>query len=60
MRRQFISKLSDEFMEFEFPESGQMEGLKSRCKVILGILDYTYQYLTKDKLTITDVNLTML
>merc|ERR1711972_1114499 len=50
-------ELSNEVMKFTFPEPGAMEGVKSRSKVILRMNNVTYQYPTKDKPTIMDVNL---
>merc|ERR1712019_17331 len=52
-------ELSDEVMKFTFPEPGAMEGVKSRSKVILRMNNITFQYPTKDKPTIMDVNLTV-
>merc|ERR1712066_942198 len=52
-------ELSDEVMRFAFPEPGAMEGVKSRSKVILRMNNVTFQYPTKDKPTIFDVNLTV-
>merc|ERR1712087_207634 len=52
-------ELSNEVMKFTFPEPGPMEGVKSRSKVILKMNDVTFQYPTKDKPTIMDVNLTV-
>merc|ERR1719181_1586872 len=46
-------------MKFNFPEPGPMEGVKSRSKVILRMTSVSYQYPTKDKPTIVDVNLTV-
>jgi elongation factor 3 len=51
--------LSNETMKFTFPEPGPMEGVKSRSKVILRMTNVTFQYPTKDKPTIFDVNLTV-
>merc|ERR1712137_1477574 len=45
--------------KFTFPEPGAMEGVKSRSKVILRMTNVTFQYPTKDKPTIFDVNLTV-
>merc|ERR1712176_1743849 len=52
-------ELSNETMKFVFPEPGAMEGVKSRSKVILRMTNVTFQYPTKDKPTIFDVNLTV-
>merc|ERR1711870_160548 len=52
-------ELSNEIMKFSFPEPGPMEGVKSRSKVILRMTNVTFQYPTKDKPTIFDVNLTV-
>merc|ERR1719190_350991 len=52
-------ELSNEIMKFTFPEPGAMEGVKSRSKVILRMDRVTFQYPTKDKPTIMDVNLTV-
>merc|ERR1711972_955035 len=52
-------ELSNETMKFTFPEPGPMEGVKSRSKVILRMSNVTFQYPTKDKPTIMDVNLTV-
>merc|ERR1712003_523334 len=52
-------ELSNEIMRFTFPEPGAMEGVKSRSKVILRMTNVTFQYPTKDKPTIFDVNLTV-
>merc|ERR1712039_961752 len=52
-------ELSNEVMKFTFPEPGAMEGVKSRSKVILRMTNVTFQYPTKDKPTILDVNLTV-
>merc|ERR1712025_997946 len=52
-------ELSNEVMRFTFPEPGAMEGVKSRSKVVLRMNNVTFQYPTKDKPTIMDVNLTV-
>merc|ERR1711972_650450 len=52
-------ELSNDIMKFTFPEPGPMEGVKSRSKVILRMTNVTFQYPTKDKPTIFDVNLTV-
>merc|ERR1712205_170710 len=52
-------ELSNEVMKFTFPEPGAMEGVKSRSKVVLRMTDVTFQYPTKDKPTIMNVNLTV-
>ncbi|KAL9139447.1 elongation factor 3 [Amphidinium carterae] len=52
-------ELSNEIMKFTFPEPGPMEGVKSRSKVVLRMNNVTFQYPTKDKPTIMDVNLTV-
>merc|ERR1711937_506902 len=68
MGTQFVEKypekakyfqLSNETMKFTFPEPGAMEGVKSRSKTILRMNNVTFQYPTKDKPTIYDVNLTV-
>merc|ERR1712217_966080 len=46
-------------MKFTFPEPGAMEGVKSRSKVILRMNNVSFQYPTKGKPTIMDVNLTV-
>merc|ERR1719223_1573782 len=52
-------ELSNELMKFTFPEPGPMEGVKSRSKVILRMSNVAYQYPTKDKPTVTGINLTV-
>merc|ERR1712187_625368 len=52
-------ELSNETMRFTFPEPGALEGVKSRSKVVLRMNNVTFQYPTKDKPTIMDVNLTV-
>merc|ERR1711912_72141 len=52
-------ELSNEIMKFSFPSPGAMEGVKSRSKVVLRMNNVTFQYPTKDKPTIMDVNLTV-
>merc|ERR1719160_1916063 len=52
-------ELSNEVMKFTFPTPGAMEGVKSRSKTVLKMVDVTFQYPTKDKPTIMDVNLTV-
>merc|ERR1719190_250325 len=52
-------ELSNEIMKFAFPEPGPLEGVKSRSKVILRMTNVTFQYPTKDKPTIFNVNLTV-
>merc|ERR1719159_2354678 len=52
-------ELSNEIMKFTFPEPGPMEGVKSRSKTVLKMTDVTFQYPTKDKPTIMNVNLTV-
>merc|ERR1712193_531586 len=52
-------ELSNEVMKFVFPEPGAMEGVKSRSKIVLRMSNVTFQYPTKDKPTIMDVNLTV-
>merc|ERR1719440_1840668 len=52
-------ELSNEIMKFTFPEPGPMEGVKSRSKVILRMDNIDFQYPTKDKPTIMNVNLTV-
>merc|ERR1719335_1828165 len=52
-------ELSNDVMKFTFPEPGAMEGIKSRSKTVLKMSDVTFQYPTKDKPTIMDVNLTV-
>merc|ERR1712127_300410 len=51
-------ELSNETMKFTFPEPGPMEGVKSRSKVILRMTNVSFQYPTKDKPTVVDINLT--
>merc|ERR1719237_282578 len=46
-------------MKFTFPEPGGLEGVKSRSKVILRMNNVVFQYPTKDKPTIFDINLTV-
>merc|ERR1711967_154485 len=52
-------ELSNEVMKFTFPTPGAMEGVKSRSKTVLKMVDVSFQYPTKDKPTIMDVNLTV-
>merc|ERR1711998_424907 len=52
-------ELSDEVMKFVFPAPGPLEGVKSRSRQILRMNNITFQYPTKDKPTIMDVNLTV-
>merc|ERR1712193_461033 len=52
-------ELSNDVMKFTFPTPGAMEGVKSRSKVVLRMTDVTFQYPTKDKPTIMNVNLTV-
>jgi elongation factor 3 len=52
-------ELSDEVMKFVFPAPGPLEGVKSRSRTILRMNNITFQYPTKDKPTIMDVNLTV-
>merc|ERR1719502_847508 len=52
-------ELSNEIMKFTFPTPGAMEGVKSRSKTVLKMVDVTFQYPTKDKPTIMNVNLTV-
>merc|ERR1711988_2055056 len=52
-------ELSNDIMKFTFPEPGPMEGVKSRSRCILRMNNITFQYPTKDKPTIMDVNLTV-
>merc|ERR1719267_392843 len=52
-------ELSNEVMKFTFPMPGPMEGVKSRSKTVLKMTNVTFQYPTKDKPTIMDVNLTV-
>jgi len=52
-------ELSDEVMKFTFPKPGPLEGVKSRTKTLLRMNEVTFQYATKDKPTIYDVNLTV-
>merc|ERR1711871_612062 len=52
-------ELSNDIMKFTFPEPGAMEGIKSRSKTVLKMTDVTFQYPTKDKPTIMNVNLTV-
>merc|ERR1711957_294344 len=52
-------ELSNETMKFTFPEPGPMEGVKSRSKTILRMSSVSYQYATKDKPTVVDINLTV-
>eukprot|EP00438_Fugacium_kawagutii_P016632 Skav205652 [mRNA] locus=scaffold458:167059:187392:+ [translate_table: standard] len=60
-------EISNETMKFVFPEPGPLEGVKSRSKVILRRLDWSWKgmnnvsftYPTKDKPTIMDVSLTV-
>merc|ERR1711972_279151 len=52
-------ELRNDVMKFTFPEPGAMEGVKSRSKVVLRMTNVTFQYPTKDKPTIMDVNLTV-
>merc|ERR1719316_940251 len=52
-------ELSNEIMKFTFPTPGAMEGVKSRSKTVLRMDKVTFQYPTKDKPTIMNVNLTV-
>merc|ERR1719160_115461 len=52
-------ELSNEVMKFTFPTPGAMKGVKSRSKTVLKMTDVTFQYPTKDKPTIMNVNLTV-
>merc|ERR1712012_1290418 len=52
-------ELSNETMKFTFPEPGALEGVKSRSKAILRMNNVVFQYPTKDKPTIFDINLTV-
>merc|ERR1711871_1346390 len=52
-------ELSNEVMKFTFPMPGPMEGVKSRSKTVWKMTDVTFQYPTKDKPTIMNVNLTV-
>merc|ERR1712012_546032 len=52
-------ELSNDTMKFVFPEPGPMEGVKSRSKVILKMVNVSFQYPTKDKPTIVGVSLTV-
>merc|ERR1712127_817713 len=52
-------ELSNEIMQFTFPEPGPLEGVKSRSKVVLRMNNVTFTYATKDKPTIMDVSLTV-
>merc|ERR1711871_903692 len=52
-------ELSNDIMKFTFPEPGAMEGIKSRSKTVLKMTNVTFQYPTKYKPTIMDVNLTV-
>merc|ERR1712012_1501921 len=57
--KQAYFELSNETMKFTFPEPGPLEGVKSRSKTVLKMQNVTFQYPTKDKPTIFDVNLTV-
>jgi len=57
--KQAYFELRNDVMKFVFPEPGAMEGVKSRSKVILRMTNVIYQYPTKDKPTIVDINLTV-
>merc|ERR1712113_676405 len=50
-------ELSNDIMRFTFPLPGSMEGVKSRSKTVLKMTNVSFQYPTKDKPTIMDVNL---
>merc|ERR1712157_468252 len=52
-------EITNETMRFTFPEPGVLEGVKSRSKVILRMNNVVFQYPTKDKPTIFDINLTV-
>ena len=52
-------ELSNETMKFAFPEPGPLQGAKSRSKVVLRITSVDFQYFTRDRPTIVDVNLTV-
>merc|ERR1711968_144711 len=52
-------ELSNDVMKFTWADPGPMEGVKSRSKTVLKMTNVTFQYPTKDKPTIMDVNLTV-
>merc|ERR1719230_1877747 len=52
-------ELTNDVMKFTFPMPGPMEGVKSRSKQVLKMSNVTFQYPTKDKPTIFDVNLSV-
>merc|ERR1711871_968348 len=52
-------ELSNDVMQFTFPEPGAMEGIKSRSKTVLKMNNVSFTYPTKDKPTIMNVNLTV-
>merc|ERR1711990_779168 len=51
--------MGNEVMKFTFPMPGPMEGVKSRSKTVLKMVNVSYQYPSKDKPTIMDVSLTV-
>ena len=50
-------ELKNDVTKFVFPEPGQLEGVKSMTKSILKMTDITFQYPSRDKPTIMNVNL---
>jgi len=51
-------ELCNDVMQFTFPDPGPLEGVKSRTKVILRMQHVYFQYPSKDKPTVMDINLT--
>ncbi len=50
-------ELKNDVVKFKFPEPGPLEGVKSMSKTILKMKDVTFQYPTRDKPTISDINI---
>jgi elongation factor 3 len=50
-------KLKNDVTKFTFPEPGSLEGVKSISKCILKMTGVAFQYPTRNKPTITDINL---
>ena len=50
-------QLTNEKVKFVFPEPGPLEGVKSLSKYILKMTGVTFQYPTRDKPTVMDINL---
>ena len=50
-------ELRNDVVKFKFPEPGPLEGVKSMSKTLLKMSNVTFQYPTRDKPTIFDINL---